>query len=230
MASRQLVAVRARIDAGQVGPDVDVTAPVTSSASWGAKVLIGAVVTSAVAGAGLALWPSEGPTSTGPDAGHEPAAAVEPEAVPEEPLREQTAALPEPPAIVEPPEPRPVVEVDETRGADRIGVRSGPETTDEADSVHLVEAELALVRPAEDALASDRPKRALRLLGEHAKRFPSGVLMQEREVLRAMALCRLGRTQEAERTRERLLAAHPNTRYRRRLAEICAKEGHDGGQ
>jgi hypothetical protein len=58
--------------------------------------------------------------------------------------------------------------------------------------------EAALLDGARAALGTD-PRRALALTQEHAKRFPHGALIQEREVIAIDALSRLGQTDVARR-------------------------------
>lgn len=55
-----------------------------------------------------------------------------------------------------------------------------------------------LIERARRALASD-PRRALGLAQEHQRRFPSGALSLEREVIVIEALARSGQTAEARR-------------------------------
>jgi hypothetical protein len=78
------------------------------------------------------------------------------------------------------------------------------------------EAELALLDEAQRALAGE-PARALALAAEHGRRFPDGILAQEREVLAVTALARLGRIDEA---RARAGAFHrrwPSSAHGRRI-------------
>jgi hypothetical protein len=51
--------------------------------------------------------------------------------------------------------------------------------------------EVALVRAMQQALRSGNAEQALALGGEHARRFPGGTLVQEREGARAIARCQL---------------------------------------
>jgi hypothetical protein len=57
--------------------------------------------------------------------------------------------------------------------------------------------ESALLESARVALRTD-PKRALQLTQEHAKRYPNGLLCQEREVIAIEALNRLGKRDAAK--------------------------------
>jgi hypothetical protein len=61
------------------------------------------------------------------------------------------------------------------------------------------EAELGLIRSAHASYASHDFANALAMVGEHAQRFPQGLLAEEREALRIRSLAGTGRTKDAER-------------------------------
>lgn len=79
-----------------------------------------------------------------------------------------------------------------------------------------VATELELVQRAQAALASD-PDRALELTREHARTYPKGELVEEREVLAVEALARLGRSEEASRRALAFVRRFPQTPYAARL-------------
>lgn len=83
-----------------------------------------------------------------------------------------------------------------------------------APPAQLSEAEL--LEQARLTLRSD-PNRALQRANEHARRFPRGVLVQEREVLAIQALRRLGREAEADRRAEAFAKAFPGSAFQRNL-------------
>lgn len=89
-------------------------------------------------------------------------------------------------------------------------------------SADALAEESALLATARSALASGDPKAALRALGDHATRFPRGVLSSERRALTAMALCADGRAAEG-------LATFPlpdeasDTPLSRRVRSACAR-------
>ncbi len=89
-------------------------------------------------------------------------------------------------------------------------------TSTEARTPPSRENEFALVRRAQDALVSD-PARTLILVQEHARAFPTGELVQEREVLAVEALARLSRMAEARERADALRALYPRTPYGARL-------------
>lgn len=82
--------------------------------------------------------------------------------------------------------------------------------------------ELELVQRAQAALASD-PDRVLGITSEHARAYPQGELVQEREVLAVEALSRLGRNDEAIRRSRALVQRYPRTPYAARLEKAIGQ-------
>jgi hypothetical protein len=91
----------------------------------------------------------------------------------------------------------------------------GPPAFDPAPS------EGALLLQARRELTSD-PAGALALAREHARRFPAGALVPEREVLAIEALARLGRTSDARRRLELFRARFPQSPHISRLDALIA--------
>ena len=83
-----------------------------------------------------------------------------------------------------------------------------------AAPAQLSEAEL--LEQARSALKAD-PSRALQRANEHRRRYPGGVLVQEREVIAIQALRQLGRTAEAEQRAEAFSKAFPGSAFQRKL-------------
>ncbi len=83
-------------------------------------------------------------------------------------------------------------------------------------------AELALLTEARAALSSS-PARALSLAEEHARRFPSSQLGQERSALRIQALAALGRTTEARAELDAFRARNPRSAYLPTLEALVAR-------
>lgn len=83
-----------------------------------------------------------------------------------------------------------------------------------APAAQLSEAEL--LEQARKALKGD-PARALARANEHRRRFPGGVLVQEREVIAIQALRQLGRASEAEQRAEAFSKAFPGSAFQRKL-------------
>ena len=84
-----------------------------------------------------------------------------------------------------------------------------------------VGAEVALLRDAHAALQSGNAALAVVLLDEHARRFPTGALGEERDAARIFALCALGRTSEARASTDRFLAAYPRSPQAARVRSSC---------
>lgn len=131
-------------------------------------------------------------------------------------------SAPPPPLLAPEPTEMPSVSVDAlpSSSAPRVATRN-----ESARAVQLPspltpamthESEFTLVRHAQDALAHD-PTRALDLAQEHARTFPSGELVQEREVIAVEALSKLERRAEAKARAIALLSIHPRSPYVARL-------------
>jgi hypothetical protein len=67
-----------------------------------------------------------------------------------------------------------------------------------------------LVRRARAALDDD-PQRALALTREHERRFPEGMLVEEREVIAILAMARAGSTDDARTRLRRFKAEFPTS-------------------
>jgi len=74
-----------------------------------------------------------------------------------------------------------------------------PHTRGPAERQAAYDAELRLMRSAHTAYAAHAFANALVLVGEHARRFPAGLLAEEREALRVRCILGSGRTAEAQR-------------------------------
>ena len=81
------------------------------------------------------------------------------------------------------------------------------------------EPEAVLLARAQRALRL-APAQALSLAAESARRFPAGVLSQEREVIAIEALVRLGRMAEARDRAEAFARRFPRSAHVRRLATL----------
>jgi len=97
-------------------------------------------------------------------------------------------------------------EADDVRGIDA----ARPSASRPAERQASYDAELTLMRGAHTAYAAHAFSNALVLVSEHARRFPGGLLAEEREALRVRCLLGSGRTAEAERA-----AAAFSTRFPR---------------
>lgn len=83
-----------------------------------------------------------------------------------------------------------------------------------------LQAELALVRAAHDALRAGRPDVALERMEQHRRDFPAGALAEERDALRVSAICALGRADAATEART-FLASHPESPFVARIRDAC---------
>jgi hypothetical protein len=90
-----------------------------------------------------------------------------------------------------------------------------------ASSAAISTEEALLVGEIDTALRSGDATTALRLASEHERRFPRGVLAQEREGARVVARCMTGAgTASGAAT---FLAAHPRSPMRARIVAACGK-------
>jgi hypothetical protein len=74
-----------------------------------------------------------------------------------------------------------------------------------------IDAEVAMLGEAREALAKGQGVRALELLTEHEQSFPNGQLREEREALKVRALAETHRVDEARQQLEALEKAFPNS-------------------
>jgi hypothetical protein len=83
-------------------------------------------------------------------------------------------------------------------------------------------AEAGLLRRAHVARMSDDSARALSILDEYDRSWPRGALQEESLVERALALCELGRREDARRVARPLLLSAPLSPLGTRLRASCA--------
>jgi hypothetical protein len=105
---------------------------------------------------------------------------------------------------------------------------SPPQATASVAS-RTLDIETSLLAQAQAAMASGHPADALRALDEHAARFPGGVLAEEREVQRIVALCDVGRRDEARAAAQRFLQERPESIYAGKVRVSCAGNMGEGG-
>ena len=142
----------------------------------------------------------------------------------EEPRRPRklVVALCAPPNLVTPT----VVSVETTPPVDAAGPGEAPTTTHASPSARppaarSIKEELELVRAAQQALNRNAPKAALALLAEHAQKFPSGVLWEDREASRVFALCRLGNAAGARALADSFVRRAPKSPFVDRVRTAC---------
>jgi hypothetical protein len=141
-----------------------------------------------------------------------------------EPMPTQKAAVVAP-AIPAPKTPAPG---NETAGAKPVTPEAPPAeqrttlTPRPADSrPDSLAQEVALLSRASSELHGGNPQAALAALDEHQRKFPGGVLTQERSAARVQALCALGRTKEAQSELARLARTSPNSPLEARARKAC---------
>lgn len=126
-----------------------------------------------------------------------------------------TAPAPRPVStFAPPPQPEPVATTEPlpaARAEDKPAARRQAST----DEPQLIER-------ARKALASE-PRRALALALEHQRRFPTGALSVERDVITLEALARSGRTAEARRRALAFEARHPGSIHLPRVRALLAR-------
>ena len=128
----------------------------------------------------------------------------------------QPASLPKPAA----PTPiAPIAPTPQTTPSSRMRATatmpSSPQTAQD------LQVEISGLRHAQQLLHSGNAAGALGALDELAREAPSGVLMEEREATRVLALCSLGGVQRP--TVERFLAKYPNSVHASRVRNACGR-------
>jgi hypothetical protein len=88
-------------------------------------------------------------------------------------------------------------------------------------SADELQAELALVKRANEAKAERRWADGLAALREHGERFPRGTLAHERMVLEAELHCAAGRVARAEGLVAAFLREHPGSSLTGRMRNVC---------
>ena len=96
----------------------------------------------------------------------------------------------------------------------------------DADADADADEELVLLGEAQHALPKD-PELALALVREHERRYPNGLLGQEREAVAVSALWQIGRRDEARRRAERFAEDHPRSTYLGRMQQMLAPPGDE---
>jgi len=99
------------------------------------------------------------------------------------------------------------------------GAAPAPEAT--ATTASDLVAELRLIKQAQREHQRGRPEAGLAALAEHARRFPSGTLADERTVLHAELSCAAGRVEQARAQIRRFLAQRPGSALAGRMEAAC---------
>ena len=135
-------------------------------------------------------------------------------APPEVEVSAQPVAAPPAPALAD---PEPVAQP--ARTPRHAHARPGRDTERESGALG---AELELLHSAQSAWRAGDAARALALVAEHRTRHPRSALGLERDALRVLALCDLGRTREAVRLGRAWLSRAPSSPLRASVERSCA--------
>ena len=85
-----------------------------------------------------------------------------------------------------------------------------------------LEGEMKLLRQADGALRRGDTADALVALNKHAAQYPGGLLSQEREGVRAIALCRSGSVAQGQSAAQRFLSAAAKSPLASRIRSACS--------
>lgn len=143
-----------------------------------------------------------------------PQAVVELEAV--EPEPEPAKPEPEPEKLE--PDPEPTEGETSRRPTPRRRSQASSPTPPEPAPF---EAEFAIIEQAQAALRAGRAQDALRHLDRHRTEHPRGALVEDREALRVVALCRLQRDDDAGKARDEFLKRWPRSLHVKRVTQAC---------
>jgi len=187
------------------GSGVGITAGVVGASAGVAKIVGLAVIVSAAVGATVVHRARHAAAAR--------VAVVEKTRLIEQPApaHHQAAAVEEAaPSVVTPPAPS---REQETPRARTI---AAPRIVERQPALNVGE-EARLMQSGLLALQAGLPARALALFDQHARLYPAGVLAEERDAERALALADLGRVREARAAIDRFLLAHPRAPAAARL-------------
>jgi hypothetical protein len=96
-------------------------------------------------------------------------------------------------------------------------------TTDASEDTETdpLSEEMALLKQAKLALSRGQARQALHFLDEHANRFARGMLVQERQALRVVALCDAGELDRGREAAAVFLREHPRAALGERVRAAC---------
>jgi hypothetical protein len=189
-----------------------VSDPSLAPAAVKATIAKGLIVLVGVAGVGGALFVALRPD---PPPASAPVVQAKPRSAPPARIDETPVGHAEVEVAEEPVAKEPAVEEQaaEKQVAKKAVVVDGP-----GDSLAQ---EVAILSRASAKLHGGQPAAALGVLAEHQRRFPRGVLAQERIAARVQALCALGRVGEAKSELRRLSKVSPNSPHEARARKAC---------
>lgn len=233
VAERGWSRLRGELGAVVIVPQIDVPPGVIESAAlgksamataagwgWIGKAIASAVVTVTVGGVGIAtMGPQRSNDAVAPAPAHVEQAPVVTEAVASAP----TPIVAAPPTTIELPSVEAPVD---TPTIDTTAVADTPAPTKPARRPTRagVDDEAPLVAAALEALAQGDPKRALVSLASHRKRFPNGVMTEDREALRIAAMCRVDPHADIATLRADFLRRWPSSPHASRVRGACSPD------
>jgi hypothetical protein len=200
LAVTAVVAAPATAAAATAGGTSAAGGTVAASSSSLAGILKLTLVAGVVGAGGTATWIA---VSDDEPAHIEAPAPAEPTAPRPSGVRRDRVASPPiapPPAPVPQPESSPAP----------LHPKPAPETAPEPAPARLLAEEVRLLAPARQAVRHGDPSAALLALELYEEKHPDGQLAQEATLLRAEALCQLGRPAEATRILGRVRARNPD--------------------
>lgn len=220
--ARAWTAVTSRTAAGDLGPSVPaepIGPSAAASSAWLGKPVLWIVGAVAIAtGTALALGRDDAPV--------DPPTPIEVRTIDEVPPTPARAAIPVPPApapvVTPPPVETPAVvpaPVKRTRGKTEPVRPAKP--TPPVEGPDALEQEMRLMSDARAALGAGDAARAITLLQSHAKQFPRGAFVLEREVSWITALCALGRTDAARTRADAFLQRHGSHALAAKVRASC---------
>ena len=171
---------------------------------------------------GLGLAPKLREPEATPPAQRQPAAEETPALAPARGVRPSTPP-PQPPEsahVVRAAPPKPAV----TRAPARVKAVAPP-----AAPGDMLREEMALIARARAAMREREPKRALEVLENHLRDFPTGRMREDRAALRIEALCLVGKRRQASIELERFERTHPASANLERLRSLCTETRKSSG-
>ncbi|HKQ70351.1 MAG TPA: hypothetical protein VJT73_13470, partial [Polyangiaceae bacterium] len=82
-------------------------------------------------------------------------------------------------------------------------------------------SEIGLLSPMHEAWRSGDVNAVARAIGEHERRFPRGVLAEERDALKVMLACRSADPKRAAQLASEFAAGHPGSPHKGRVSVAC---------
>lgn len=111
-----------------------------------------------------------------------------------------------------------------TKASRRPKARSKLDVAPEVEAASSLAEETALLRRAQAAMRSGNPQKALSLLAQCQRAFPGGLLREERDALKVLALCGAGKTSKGKAAAAAFLRARPSSALAPRVRGACSDE------